>query len=157
MVPIFQHESVTTMAKSPSQYEEHEPLTSEQVAEFSNLLEERKQKLLAEAAGQFDGAREEATLRMSDEVDLASAEYDQAFLHRMRDREKGLLKKISKALKRIEEGEYGECESCGNDIGYKRLTARPEADLCIECKEEQEMVESKFHKEREMEQRFPFK
>ena len=98
-----------------------------------------------------------APLRMSDEVDLASAEYDQAFLHRMRDREKGLLKKIAKALKRIEEGEYGECESCGNYIGYKRLTARPEADLCIECKEEQEMLESKFHKEREMEQRFPFK
>ena len=145
------------MAKSTSQYAEHEPLTPEQVTEFKNLLEERKAKLLTEATGQLNGAREEATLRMSDEVDLASAEYDQAFLHRMRDREKGLLKKISKALKRIEEGEYGECESCGNYIGYKRLTARPEADLCIECKEEQEMVESKFHKEREMEQRFPFK
>jgi DnaK suppressor protein len=145
------------MAKNPSQYEEHEPLSPKQVLEFTALLEERKQKLIAEAAGQLEGSREEATLRMSDEVDLASAEYDQSFLHRMRDREKGLLKKITKALKRIEEGEYGECESCGNDIGYKRLTARPEADLCIECKEEQEMVESKFHKEREMEQRFPFK
>ena len=123
------------MAKNPSQYEEHEPLSPKQVLEFTALLEERKQKLIAEAAGQLEGSREEATLRMSDEVDLASAEYDQSFLHRMRDREKGLLKKITKALKRIEEGEYGECESCGNDIGYKRLTARPEADLCIECKE----------------------
>ena len=145
------------MAKNATHYEEQKPLTKKQLAEFTALLEERKQKLVEEAQGQLDGAREEATMRMSDEVDLASAEYDQAFLHRMRDREKGLLKKISKALVRIEEGEYDECESCGNYIGYKRLSARPEANLCIECKEEQEMVESKFHKEREMEQRFPFK
>ena len=145
------------MAKNATHYEEQKPLTKKQLAEFTALLEERKQKLVEEAQGQLDGAREEATMRMSDEVDLASAEYDQAFLHRMRDREKGLLKKISKALVRIEEGEYDECESCGNNIGYKRLSARPEANLCIECKEEQEMVESKFHKEREMEQRFPFK
>ena len=145
------------MAKSASQYEEHEPLTPKQVEEFRVILEERRANLLSESPGQLSGDQDEATLRMSDEVDLASAEYDQAFLHRMRDREKGLLKKIAKALKRIEEGEYGECESCGNYIGYKRLTARPEADLCIECKEEQEMLESKFHKEREMEQRFPFK
>jgi DnaK suppressor protein len=143
--------------KKASEYEEQKPLTKKQLAEFTAILEERQAKIVAEAADQLDGAREEATLRMSDEVDLASAEYDQAFVHRMRDREKGLLKKITKALVRIEEGEYDECESCGNYIGAKRLSARPEANLCIECKEEQEMVESKFHKEREMEQRFPFK
>ena len=141
----------------PSRYEEQEPLTKEQLAEFRSLLEERRSKILAEAEEQLDAVHEESDLRMSDEVDLASAEYDQAFEHRMRDREKGLLKKVEKALRRLDEGTYDECETCGNYIGYKRLSARPEATLCIECKEEQERVESKFKKSRETETQFPFK
>ena len=141
----------------PSRYEEQEPLTPEQLDHFKTLLTERRARLLAEAEEQLENDRESGAARMSDEVDQASAEYDRAFEHRMRDREKGLLKKIEKGLARIREGEYDECESCGNFIGFKRLNARPEATLCIECKEEQERREAKFKKQRDTDNQFPFK
>ena len=63
---------------------------------------------------------------------------------RLRDRERTLLKKINKALEKIETKEYGVCESCEEEIGVKRLEARPVTDLCIRCKEEQERVERSF-------------
>jgi DnaK suppressor protein len=55
-----------------------------------------------------------------------------------------LLDKIQKALARLEEGSFGECEECGDKISAKRLEARPETTLCIRCKEEQERVEKDF-------------
>ena len=87
--------------------------------------------------------------KLPDEVDLATAEYEAAFEYRLRDREKYLVKKIDKALIRIEAGEYDECESCGSIISKKRLLARPEATLCIVCKEEQEQIEKGFLKRRQ--------
>jgi len=81
---------------------------------------------------------------LADEVDLATSETDQAVNLKLRDRERILVKKIDKALKKIESGEYGECESCGDPIGIKRLEARPVTDLCIKCKEEQEARERVF-------------
>lgn len=81
---------------------------------------------------------------LADEVDLASSETDQAINLKLRDRERFLLRKIEKALKKIDDGEYGECESCGDPIGTKRLEARPVTDLCIRCKEEQEARERVF-------------
>jgi DnaK suppressor protein len=59
----------------------------------------------------------------------------------MRERERGLLAKIEGSLERIERGSYGECESCGEEIGLKRLRARPVADRCIDCKDEQDRLE----------------
>ena len=76
-----------------------------------------------------------------DEIDTASAEVGLAFIGRLRERERGLLSKINAALTKIENGEYGECETCGEEIGLKRLEARPVARLCIECKSEQEKLE----------------
>ncbi len=76
-----------------------------------------------------------------DEIDTASSEINLAFMGRLRERERGLLKKINQALDKMEEGIYGECESCGEEIGVKRLEARPVAELCIDCKAEQEKLE----------------
>lgn len=81
---------------------------------------------------------------LADEVDLASTESDQSLNLRLRDRERVLYHKIEKALKKIEAGEYGKCESCGEEIGLKRLEARPVTDLCIRCKEEEERLEKTF-------------
>ena len=61
----------------------------------------------------------------------------------MRERERGLLAKIERSLERIERGSYGECESCGERIGLERLRARPVADFCIDCKDEQERLEQR--------------
>lgn len=90
---------------------------------------------------------EEATLdvnELPDEIDQASAEYNQSFTFRLRDREKYYLSKIDRALKKIEDGDFGVCESCGEDISAKRIEARPVTTLCIRCKEEQEMEERSY-------------
>ena len=60
---------------------------------------------------------------------------------RLRERERVLLQKIDAALAKIEAGTYGKCLSCGEDIGLKRLQARPVATLCIDCKSQQEKRE----------------
>lgn len=81
---------------------------------------------------------------LPDDMDKASTEYTQSLTFRLRDREKFLLSKIERALKRIEDGEFGVCETCGEEISLKRLEARPVTSLCIKCKEEQEKREKSF-------------
>ena len=63
---------------------------------------------------------------------------------RLRDREKFLLKKVEKALQRVEDGSFGVCERCEEQISLKRLQARPVTTLCIRCKEEQEKKEKSY-------------
>ena len=150
-------QGVVMTTSDTSRFSEQEALTAEQLKELAAVLSGRRKKILSSEEEQLAAVQSSERLRMSDEVDLASAEYDQAFDHRIRDRERMLLKKVDKALKRMELGEYDECESCGNYIGYKRLVARPEAVLCIECKEEQERVEKQYKDRRERDTRFPFK
>ncbi len=81
---------------------------------------------------------------LPDEFDLASSEYAQSLVFRLRDREKFLLGKIDKALKKMDDGEFGVCEDCGEEISPKRLEARPVTTLCIRCKEEEEKVEKSY-------------
>ena len=76
-----------------------------------------------------------------DEIDTASSEVNLQFTGRLREREQGLLSKIDAALRKIEDGTFGQCTNCGEEIGVKRLNARPVAELCIECKAEQEKLE----------------
>ena len=76
-----------------------------------------------------------------DVSDQASAEMDQNFSMRIRDRERKLLKKIDEALERMNNATYGICELCGGEIPYKRLKARPVTTLCIDCKTVQEQKE----------------
>lgn len=78
---------------------------------------------------------------LPDEVDLASSELNQSIFLRLRDRERVLLQKIELALSKIEQGTYGVCESCEDAIESKRLEVRPTAELCIRCKEAQELKE----------------
>lgn len=124
-------------------------LTKKQVAELKTELLAKRKALIVQARETM-AVTEEQEIREPDEVDQASTEYDQSFEYRMRDREKYLMRKIDKALQRLEEGEYDLCESCGNPIGFKRLLARPEATMCIACKEEQERQEKQFQKKRQM-------
>ena len=81
---------------------------------------------------------------LPDEMDLASSEYLQSFTFRLRGREKVFLDKIEKALRKIEDGSFGVCEECGEEISIKRLEARPETTLCIRCKEDQERMEKDY-------------
>lgn len=79
--------------------------------------------------------------KLSDRVDRASFASDVGFALKIRDRQTKLIGKITEALGRLEEGTFGICEACGEEIPLKRLMARPVTTLCIECKKEQEAEE----------------
>ncbi len=105
---------------------------------FKQYLVQQKRKLLEDAAKTLDDSDWKANEIPKDFVDQASDEWDRNFLLRLRQRERSLLKKIDEALIRIEEGTYGICEECGEEISEERLLARPVTTLCINCKREQE-------------------
>jgi DnaK suppressor protein len=111
---------------------------------FKKILEDKREALVKAAR---ESLQEDMTLDtndLPDEMDLASSEYLQSFTFRLRGRERFFLDKIDQALKRIEDGSFGICESCEEPISIKRLEARPETTLCIRCKEDQERVERDF-------------
>jgi DnaK suppressor protein len=119
-------------------------LKKAELTRFKKLLEEKRQQIIDNAK---DTLAEEMALDandLPDEMDLASSEYLQSFTFRLRGREKVFLEKIDKALMKIEDGSFGTCEECGEEIGIKRLEARPETTLCIKCKEEQERAERDY-------------
>lgn len=119
-------------------------LNKKELANFKKLLEERRDHLndlVTSTREQGIGFTRED---LPDEVDLATTESGQALNLMLRDRERVLLRKIEKALEKIDSGEYGLCENCGDPIEVKRLEARPVTDLCILCKEEQEQMERSY-------------
>ncbi len=119
-------------------------MNKKDIKKFKELLTARKEELLKTASTIKEQGIGFSLDDLPDEVDLASSESEQSMSLRLRDRERVLLKKIDKMLAKIDEGTYGLCESCGEEIGAKRLAARPVTDLCIRCKEEQEKMEKSF-------------
>jgi DnaK suppressor protein len=103
------------------------------------LLLEQKEAILNEAESAMNALPEQTVF--PDLGDQASAETDRSFMLRLRGREQRLLNKIEEAIERIDKGEFGVCDSCGEEITVQRLIARPVANLCIDCKEEQEEEE----------------
>ena len=117
-------------------------MNERELESFKSLLQERRQGLL-------NGA-EKTVHRMvkgkenfPEPVDRAALESDRNATLRIRDRERKLINKIEEALDRIEDGTFGVCEECGEQIGAERLKARPVTTLCIECKNEQEAKEKR--------------
>jgi len=108
---------------------------------FRNLLNQKLEELLTvagKAVVEMSSAKEEP---FPDPTDRASLETDRNFLLRVKDRERRLIAKIKEALQRIDNGAYGICEICGEEISEKRLEARPVTTSCIKCKEEEEARE----------------
>ena len=110
------------------------------LAMFRNLLTERLAQLLKGAGEQIGGLVEERE-SLSDAVDIASEESSREFTLRMHEHDQALVREIRLALQRIENGDYGFCSSCGEEIADKRLLARPMATHCIDCKTEVEQKE----------------
>ena len=112
---------------------------------FKNILLELKGQLSADIDKTVHTMQDEATV-FADPNDRASQESDMALELRNRDRERKLIKKINETIGRIESGDYGYCDSCGIEIGLKRLEARPTASLCIDCKTLDEIREKQMAK-----------
>lgn len=103
-----------------------------------NLLSQRKELLIGaiEALNELPGQTV-----FPDLGDQATAEIDRNFMLRLKGRERKLLKKIEEAIERINQGVFGICDKCGEEINIKRLEARPVTTMCIECKTLQEEEE----------------
>ncbi|GAB4172755.1 MAG: RNA polymerase-binding protein DksA [Rhodocyclaceae bacterium] len=128
---------------SPKKGEEY--MNAKQLAHFRKMLEALKEDMLVDIERTVHTMQDEATV-FADPNDRASQESDIALELRSRDRERRLIKKIDETLARIEAGDYGYCETCGVEIGLKRLEARPTATLCIDCKTLEELREKQVAK-----------
>lgn len=107
---------------------------------FKELLTNRLEELLSQVDDTVSGMTA-IKENFPDPTDRASLESDRNFMLRIRDRESKLINKIKKTLSRIENGTFGMCETCGEEIVKKRLKARPVTTQCIECKTKEEASE----------------
>ncbi|MGI2029212.1 MULTISPECIES: RNA polymerase-binding protein DksA [unclassified Endozoicomonas] len=124
------------LLKSYTPYQEkdgEEYMNEQQIAHFTRILQDWKQELMEEVDRTVNHMQDEAA-NFPDPADRASQEEEFSLELRTRDRERKLIKKINDTLSRIEEDDYGFCDSCGVEIGIRRLEARPTATLCIDCK-----------------------
>jgi DnaK suppressor protein len=117
-------------------------MKKERLAYFKELLNERLNVLLTEAEKTVTGMTNDKST-FPDPTDRANLETDRNFELRIRDRERKLILKIKETLARIEDGTFGVCEECSNDISEERLKVRPVTTLCIECKTKAEAEEKK--------------
>jgi DnaK suppressor protein len=120
-------------------------MNSKQLEHFRKMLSTLKAELSQDIDRTVHTMQDEATI-FADPNDRASQESDMALELRNRDRERKLIKKIEETIGKIDAGEYGYCESCGVEIGLKRLEARPTATLCIDCKTLDELRERQVAK-----------
>ncbi len=108
---------------------------------FAEQLRDEKAKILNHTEKHKHDDLTLSTDDLADEVDLAQSDLNQSVSLRLKDRERALLHKIEVALAKITAGTFGVCEACEEPIEIKRLEARPVAELCIRCKEAQEIQE----------------
>ena len=106
-----------------------------ELLKFKNVLEEQLKDLQHDFGKKYLNIKSTA---LPDVNDQASAESERNFEIRIKDRERKLIGKVQESLKKVAEGTYGICESCGDAIGSKRLMARPVTNLCINCKSQME-------------------
>lgn len=115
-------------------------MNSEQLQNFRTLLENMRKDIVSDVE-QTISEMTDHQFNTPDITDRATLESDRNFELRLRSREQHLLEKINEALDRIDSGTYGICEDCEEEIGLKRLEARPVATHCIDCKIKQEQRE----------------
>jgi DnaK suppressor protein len=120
-----------------------EYMSEAQLKHFSDILNAWKRELMFEVDRTVHHMQDEAA-NFPDPNDRATQESEFGLELRTRDRERKLLRKIESALARIDEGSYGYCDETGEEIGLKRLEARPVATLCLEAQERRELAERQF-------------
>ena len=112
-------------------------------AHFTGILNKWKLELMQEVDRTVHHMQDDAA-NFPDPADRASQEEEFSLELRARDRERKLIKKIDETLQLIDDNDYGWCDSCGVEIGIRRLEARPTATLCIDCKTLAEIKEKQI-------------
>jgi len=120
-----------------------EYMNENQIVHFTKILDAWKDELMQEVDRTVDHMKDDAA-NFPDPADRASQEEEFSLELRTRDRERKLIKKIDKTLEGINSGDYGYCETCGVEIGIRRLEARPTATQCIDCKSLDEIREKQL-------------
>lgn len=131
----------STVVELPKGYkpsEKEEYMSSKQMDYFRNKLLTWREELVEESRETISNLRDEVR-DVGDEAERATRETENSLELRTRDRYRKLIKKIDQALTRLDEGEYGYCEETGEEIGLKRLEARPIATLCLDAQERWEL------------------
>ena len=119
-------------------------MNKKQLEKFKKLLLSEKEGVLRHLNNLRGSSEQQLEQGPGDEVDIASSEITQTALQKLGTREQKHLSKIDYALEKIESGEYGTCEECGEEIAPARLEARPIALYCIDCKTRQEQKERQY-------------
>ena len=132
---LKEHTFTPYKAKKGEEY-----MSEGQVAHFIEMLDVWKKDLMAEVDRTVDHMQDEAA-NFPDPADRATQEEEFSLELRTRDRERKLIKKIDDTMGLISSGEYGYCDTCGVEIGLKRMEARPTATQCIDCKSLDEIKE----------------
>jgi len=117
-----------------------EYMNEAQIQHFTDILNAWKAELMSEVDRTVDHMKDEAA-NFPDPADRATQEEEFSLELRTRDRERKLIKKIDDTLALMSAGEYGYCETCGVEIGLRRMEARPTATQCIDCKSLDEIKE----------------
>lgn len=118
-------------------------MNKKKLADYRKILQSRLGELLNEAdqaVKDISGANSDTS---SDPTDQAVQELDRNRLLRFKDRERKFIRKIEKAISRIDDGSYGSCEACGQNINEARLKVQPVTTLCIDCATEMESEKAK--------------
>ena len=111
--------------------------------EIRSKLVEKRARIVSQAAEALEDSKQRDRDEPGDSLDQSNAELLVSTDLRLRDREQKLISKIDLALARIEQGDFNECDECGDEIGERRLLARPVTTLCIGCKEAEEAKEAR--------------
>lgn len=119
-------------------------MSDEQIAHFRSILSQWRQDLMEEVDRTVHHMRDEAA-NFPDPADRATQEEEFSIELRTRDRERKLIKKIDQTLERLDQGDFGYCDTCGVEIGLRRLEARPTATQCVDCKALDEIKERQLH------------
>ena len=128
----------------------YEPKKSEgymnepQLAHFKEILLNWRSELMEEVDRTVHHMQDEAA-NFPDPADRATQEEEFSIELRTRDRERKLIKKIDQTIERVDQEDYGYCDTCGIEIGLRRLEARPTATQCVDCKSLDEIKEKQIH------------
>ena len=132
--------------EAPQQFTPYTPKEGEEYMNeaqrdhFRQILMNWKRELMEEVDRTMHHMKDEAA-NFPDPTDRASQESEFSLELRTRDRERKLIRKIDQGISRVDRDEYGFCDTCGTEIGIRRLEARPTATLCVDCKSLDEIRE----------------
>ena len=119
-------------------------MNAKQLEHFRTMLTDWRQELMEEVDRTVHHMQDEAA-NFPDPADRATQEEEFSIELRTRDRERKLIKKIDQTIERVDQEDYGYCDSCGIEIGLRRLEARPTATQCVDCKSLDEIREKQTH------------